>query len=93
MKKFSIVLLGVAVLTMAACQKSENKVAADNVEANVGNIADNLDAAASNTSNDAAADTLSNQADALKEKGDKLADNVAAGNVSEATANKTVNAM
>ena len=93
MKKFSIVLLGAAALTMGACQKSENKVAADNVEANVGNIADNLDAAASNTSNDAAADTLSNQADALKEKGDKLADNVAAGNVSEATANKTVNAM
>ena len=93
MKKFSIVLLGAAALTMAACQKSENTVAADNVEANVGNIADNLDAAASNTSNDAAADTLSNQADALKEKGDKLADNVAAGNVSEATANKTVNAM
>ena len=93
MKKFSIVLLGAAALTMAACQKSENKVAADNVEANVGNIADNLDAAASNTSNDAAADTLSNQADALKDKGGKLADNVAAGNVSEATANKTVNAM
>lgn len=93
MKKFSIILLGAAALTMGACQKSENKVAADNVEANVGNIADNLDAAASNTSNDAAADTLSNQADALKDKGDKLADNVAAGNVSEATANKTVNAM
>ena len=93
MKKFSIVLLGAAALTMVACQKSENKVAADNVEANVGNIADNLDAAAANPSNDAAADTLSNQADALKEKGDKLADNVAAGNVSEATANKTVNAM
>ncbi len=90
MNKFSIVLLGAAALSMGACNKSENKVAADNVAANVGNVADNLDAAASNTANTATADSLSNQADALK---DKLADNVAAGNVSEAQANKAVNAM
>jgi hypothetical protein len=93
MKKITLVLLGGAALSMAACQKNANEVAADNVEANVGNIADNLDAAASNTSNDAAADSLKNQADSLKDNGDKLADNVAAGNVSEATANKAVNAM
>ena len=93
MNKFSIVLLGAAALTMGACHKSENKVAADNVEANVGNMADNMDAMATNMSNDAAADTVSNQADALKDKGDKLADNVAAGKTSEAQANKAVNAM
>ncbi len=93
MKKLTLVLLGGAALSMTACHKSANQVAADNVEANVGNIADNLDAAASNSSNVAASDTLSNQAASLKDKGDKLADNVAAGNVSEATANKAVNAM
>lgn len=93
MNKFSIVLLGAAALTTGACNKSENKIAADNVEANVGNIADNMGAMAANTSNDAAADSLKNQQDALKDKGDKLADNVAAGNISEAQANKAVNAM
>jgi len=93
MKKLTLILLGGAALSMAACHKNANEVAADNVEANVGNIAENLDAAASNTSNDAASDTLKNEADALKDKGDKLADNVAAGNVSEAAANKAVNAM
>jgi hypothetical protein len=93
MKKFSIILLGAAALSMGACQKSENKVAADNVEANVGNIADNMDAMAANTSNDAAADSLKNQAGELKDKGDKLADNVAAGKTTEAQANKAVNAM
>ncbi len=93
MKKFSIVVLGVAALSMGACQKSENKIAADNVEANVDNMADNMGAMAANTSNDAASDSLKNQQDALKDKGDKLADNVAAGNTSEAQANKAVNAM
>jgi len=93
MKKLSLVLLGAAALSMGACHKTANEVAADNVEANVGNVADNMDAMASNTSNDAASDSLKNQADALKDKGDKLADNVAAGNTSEATANKAVNAM
>ena len=93
MNKLTLVLLGGAALSMAACSKNSNEVAADNVEANVENMADNMDAAAGNMSNDAAADTLGNQADALKDKGDNLADNVAAGNMSEATANKAVNAM
>ncbi len=93
MNKFSIVLLGAAALSMGACQKSANKVAADNVEANVDNMADNMGAMAANTSNDAAADSLKNQQDALKDNGDKLADNVAAGNTTEAQANKAVNAM
>ena len=93
MNKFSIVLLGAAALSMGACQKSANKVAADNVEANVDNMADNMGAMASNTSNDAASDSLKNQAGELKDKGDKLADNVAAGKTTEAQANKAVNAM
>ena len=93
MKKLSLVLLGTAALSMGACQKNANQLAADNVEANAGNVADNLDAAASNTANDAAADSLSNQADALKDKGDNVADNVAAGNMTEAQGNKAVNAM
>lgn len=93
MKKASILMLGVAALSIAACQKNANEVAADNVESNVGNMADNLDAAASNTSNDAASDSLKNQSDQLKAKGDNIADNVAAGNMTESQGNAAVNAM
>ena len=93
MKKVSLVLLGAAALSMAACNKNANEVAADNIEANAGNIADNMDAMADNTANGAAADSLSNQADALKDKADNVADNVAAGNLTEGQGNAAVNAM
>ena len=93
MKKISILMIGAAALSMAACQKSATEVAADNVEANAGNMAENLDAAASNTTNDMASDTLSNQAEVIKDKGDNVADNVAKGNMSEAQGNAAVNAM
>lgn len=93
MKKVSLLLLGVAALSITACNKNANEVAADNIEANADNMADNMDAMASNTTNDAASDALSNQADALKEKGDNVADNVAAGNMTEAQGNASVNAM
>ena len=93
MKKISILMLGAAALSMAACQKTTNEVAADNVEANAGNIADNLDAAAANTSNDTASDSLKNQADTVKDKADNVADNVVKGNMSEAQGNAAVNAM
>ena len=39
------------------------------------------------------ADNLGNQEDALRAKGDNVADNVAAGNMSEGQGNKAVNAM
>ncbi|MCA1653055.1 MAG: hypothetical protein ABR588_02370 [Sphingomicrobium sp.] len=93
MKKVSLVLLGVAALSMAACNKSSNEVAADNIESNVGNMADNMDAMASNSSNDAMSDSLKNQSDQLKDKGDNVADNVAAGNMTEGQGNAAVNAM
>ena len=93
MNKVSLVLLGAAALSMAACSKNANEVAADNVEANAGNMADNMDAMAANTANDAAADSLGNQADALKDGADKVADNVAAGTMTEGQGNAAVNAM
>ena len=92
MKKSYLLLAGVAALSLAACNKTANEVAADNIEANADNTADNMDAMASNAS-DNAADTLGNQADALRDKADNVADNVAAGNMSEGQGNKAVNAM
>ena len=41
----------------------------------------------------ATADNLGNQADALRDKADNVADNVAAGAMNEAQGNKAVNAM
>ncbi|WP_309611264.1 hypothetical protein [Sphingomonas sp.] len=93
MKKMSFVLLGAAALSMAACNKNANEVAADNVEANAGAMADNMDAMAENTSNDAMEDSLHNQADQLKDKADNVADNVAAGKMTEGQGNAAVNAM
>ena len=93
MKKVSLLLLGVAALSIAGCQKNANEVAADNIESNVDNVADNLDAAADNTANDATEDSLHNQADQLKDKADNVADNVAAGNMTEGQGNAAVNAM
>lgn len=93
MKKFSIVLLGAAALSMAACNKNANEVAADNVEANAGAMAENMDAMADNMSNDAMEDSLKNQADQLKDKADNVADNVAAGKMTEGQGNAAVNAM
>ena len=92
MKKSYLLLAGVAALSLAACNKTSNEVAADNIEANVDNSADNMDAMADNASGNAA-DSLGNQADAMRDKGDNVADNVAAGNMSEAQGNKAVNAM
>lgn len=92
MKKSYLLLAGVAALSLAACNKTGNEVAADNIEANVDNSADNMDAMADNASGNAA-DTLGNQADAMRDKGDNVADNVAAGNMTESQGNKAVNAM
>ena len=92
MKKSYLMLAGVAALSLTACNKSADKVAADNVEANADNTAANLDAAAGNATG-ATADNLGNQADALRDKGDNVADNVAAGKMNEAQGNKAVNAM
>ena len=92
MKKSYLMLAGVAALSLAASNKTANEVAADNIEANVDNAADNMDAMADNASG-AMADNLGNQEDALRDKGDNVADNVAAGNMTEGQGNKAVNAM
>ena len=92
MKKSYLLLAGVAALSLAACNKTANEVAADNIEANADNTADNLETAADNAGGNAE-DTLDNQAGALRDKADNDADNVAAGNMTEGQGNKAVNAM
>ena len=86
--KFTIIA-GCAAL--AACGKSNNS-AGENVAQAYDNSADQLDAAADNTSNSVREETLENQADALRETGEKKGEAIdeAGGNaaaVNQATAN------
>ena len=63
-------------VSLGACKKSpaENNAAA--IESNFDNAADNLDAMASNVSNDQVSDTLNNRADRLRDAGSNAADAV-----------------
>jgi hypothetical protein len=65
------VSLGLAALT--ACNSSPREQAADNIEANAENTADNLEDVADTVNNDVAADNLENQADATRAAGDNAA--------------------
>lgn len=96
MKKLTFALVGAASLALAACGGKGDDRLADNVQANYDNAAENLDMMADNTGNAAVADSLHNQADALKAEGDRKADaiddaDVNAQNSAEAAA--AVNAM
>ena len=74
MKKLSFAIVGAAALALAACGGKGDDALADNVEDNYDAAAENLDAMADNTANGMEADMLENQADALKEEGEKKAD-------------------
>ena len=70
MRKISFALVGAAALALAACGGKGDDSLGENVQENMENAADALDAAAANTANDAEAANLANQADALKAAGD-----------------------
>lgn len=65
--------IAVGFATLAACNKSPQEQAADNIQDNAEIVADTLEEAADNASTDAAADSLQNQADATREAGDDAA--------------------
>jgi len=69
MKKVSFALVGAASLALAACGGKGDDALGENVQENMENAADALDAAADNTAGNEAA-TLENQADALRNAGD-----------------------
>ena len=73
MKKFNILVVAAGLAALAACNKSPQEQAADNVQANAENVADNLEAAADNASSGAAKDALQNQADATRAVGENQA--------------------
>jgi ABC-type glycerol-3-phosphate transport system substrate-binding protein len=96
MKKMTFALVGAAALALAACGGRGDDSLGENVQENFEAQAENLEAVADNTVNDAAAATLENQAEALEAEGDRQEEaideaDVNAANAAEAAA--AVNAM
>jgi len=89
MKKISFALVGAASLALAACGGQGDDTLAENVQENYDNAADMVDANAANTTG-AEADMLGNQADALREEGDRKEEAIDEADVNSANA---VNAM
>jgi hypothetical protein len=69
MKKISFALVGAASLALAACGGQGDDALGENVQENMENAADSLEADAANASGAEAAN-LENQADALREAGE-----------------------
>ncbi len=73
MKAFIKIGAAFGVFALSACNQSPREEAAENVEANFDMQAENLEAAADNSGTEAGADTLQNQADALRNEGENVA--------------------
>jgi hypothetical protein len=71
------IVLGIALglASLAACNKSPNEQAADNIEANYENVADNMEANVDNSADAMQANT-ENAADAVRNVGEQKADSV-----------------
>ncbi|WP_380872212.1 hypothetical protein ACFB49_31560 [Sphingomonas sp. DBB INV C78] len=76
-----------AFAALAACGGKGDDSLAENVEQAYDNQADQLDAIAENTTNEAQSDVLEDQADALREEGDNKADAIDAADVNAAAVN------
>lgn len=72
---------------LVACGGKGDDSLAENVEQAYDNQADQLDAIADNTTNDAQSDALKDQADALRSEGDNRADAIDRADVNAAATN------
>ena len=70
----------VGLLALAACNNTATENKADAIEANGANVAENLEEAAENMTNDQAAEATENKAEAVREDADNKADAVREGN-------------
>ena len=80
MKVTSALAVAIGLVGLAACNNTAREQAADNIEANAEMAADNLEEAAGDANTDATADSLQNQADAVRETGDKQAEDMRTNN-------------
>ncbi len=96
MKKFAFAIVGAASMVLAGCGGSGDDALGENVQENMENQAENLDAMAGNAATDAEAEALGNQADQLREEGEEREDAIDDADVNAANraeADQAVNGM
>lgn len=81
MKKLSFAIVGAAALALAACGGQGDDAAGENVQENLENAADAMDANASENA------VLENQADALSEEGEQAEEAIDEADVNAANVN------
>ena len=93
MKKFAFAIVGAASIALAGCGGQGDDALAENVQENMEDQADNLDALAGNAATDAEAEALGNQADQLREEGENREEAIDDADVNAAEADSAVNGM
>jgi len=93
MKKFAFAMVGAAAIALAGCGGSGDDALGENVQENMENQADNLDALAGNAATDAEAEALGNQADQLRDEGNAREEAIDDADVNAAEADSAVNGM
>lgn len=94
MKKFAFAMVGAASIALAGCGGQGDDALAENVQENMEGQADNLDAMAGNAATDAEAEALGNQADQLRDQGERAEDAIDDADASNAAeADQAVNGM
>ncbi len=93
MKKFAFAMVGAAAIALAGCGGQGDDALGENVQENMEDQADNLDALAGNAATDAEAEALGNQADQLREEGENREDAIDDADVNASEADSAVNGM
>jgi uncharacterized protein YidB (DUF937 family) len=93
MKKIAFAMVGAASIALAGCGGQGDDALGENVQENMENAADSLDALAGDAANAAEAEALGNQADQLRNEGDNLEDAIDDADVNAAEVDQAVNGM
>ena len=93
MNKFAFALVGAASIALAGCGGQGDDTLGENVQENMENAADSLDALAANAGTDAEAEALGNQADQLRNEGDQAEEAIDDADVNAAEVDQAVNGM
>ena len=96
MKKIAFAMLGAASIALAGCGGQGDDALGENVQENMEGQAENLDALAGNAATDAEAEALGNQADQLRNEGERAEDAIDDADVNaanQAEADRAVNGM
>jgi hypothetical protein len=86
-------MVGAAAIALAGCGGQGDDALGENVQENMEDQADNLDALAGNAATDAEAEALGNQADQLREEGENREDAIDDADVNASEADSAVNGM